>query len=128
MGLYPSGNSNENDEISINYDIHMDDSSTSCTASDDNNIPKSDINQIGHSGFYETQPKWMSNVNWCWYKAERDVKLGDKSAKRLDNARDIVLEQSYQIKSVMKAVQSIRNEYKDIVSKFSISDKKYAKM
>ena len=53
--------------------------------------------------------------------------LGDKCAERLDNTRDIVLEQSYKMKNGWKAVQNIRNEYKDDVSKFSISDRNYVK-
>ena len=119
VGFYPSGNSNENDEMSSNYDIQMDDSSTSGTESDDNSIPKSDINQIGHSVFYETQPKWMSNVNWCWHKAEKYMMLGNKSAERLEILRILFL--NSHTKWIMEGKQfkilemSIRMMYRNLV-------------
>ena len=52
VGVYPSDtcdNSNSNKNIN---DESMDDDSKEYTC------------------FYKTKPAWMSNVNWCWHRAD----------------------------------------------------------
>ena len=82
-----------------------------------------DADSKEYTGFYKTKPAWMSNVNWCWHRADSELASGSYKNLRAENASEIGLEQSCAMKDGIEAVQAIRNKYSHQVSMLSPSEK-----
>ena len=86
-----------------------------------------DINEDNRTGFYDTQPSWMSNTTWCWHKADRDVTVGNNTIFDAENAQEIMLEESIAMKKGKHAVSRVREKYKHDISSLSPVDKQKIK-
>ena len=86
-----------------------------------------DIAEHSRTGFYETQPSWMSNTTWCWHKADRDVTVGNNTIFDAENAQEIMLEESIAMKKGKHAVSRVREKYKHDISSLSPVDKQKIK-
>ena len=82
-----------------------------------------DINEDNRTGFYDTQPSWMSNTTWCWHKADTDVTAGKNTIFNAENAQEIMLEESIAMKSGKNAVSKVREKYRHDISSLSPVDK-----
>ena len=79
-------------------------------------------NQITDSNKYPEQPLGMSNINYCWLKADYDVKNGTGNEYICKNIDELLLEETTNEKYGKAAVEKVRKYYIYLSTEFNADD------